>query len=71
MPVKGMFVQTHEVEGNVSLATLSTTFVPYECGWYFEVALVGGESPANGCAHSFLKPLLLCWKARRTRGAVS
>ena len=71
MPAKGMFVEAHEVEGNVSLATLSTTFVPCKHGWHGEVTLMGGESPANGCAHSFLKPLLFCWKARGTRGAVS
>ena len=65
MPAKGVLVDAHEVEGYVSLATLNTTVVPLKCGWYWEVALVGGKSPADGCAHLSLKTLLFGGEHRR------
>ena len=59
MAGKGMSVHAHEVNWYMTLTTRSTTFVPLDRRRQFELSLVCGQSPADGCAHVCFELLLL------------
>ena len=73
MSSQGMSVETHDVEGNISLTTQSRATVPSESGRPVELPLVGRESPTDCGAQFLFKALLFCrehWLSKASTSSV-